>query len=98
MVLRVLTTDQKELLLIRVSQEWLEADEEDGIFSRVITGHESWLFKYAIKKKMGWNSLTSAWLAASEKTSMQSILNQGNTLTENSLKFCQKTAQSRDWW
>ncbi len=50
-VLWVLTTDQKETRIC-IFQEWLEADEDDNIFSQVITGDKSWLFEYNIQKNL----------------------------------------------
>ncbi len=59
MVPRVLTEDQKNER-IRICCDWMVADEEEDIFSRVITGDESWVFEYDLIKKRGGYGLASA--------------------------------------
>ncbi len=76
MVLQVLITDQKGTY-VHICLEWLEADEDDDIFSQVITGDESWLFEYDIQKNgLKWSG--SAQWTASEKPWTQFISNQGD--------------------
>ncbi len=33
---------------IHICQEWQEADKDEDIFPRIITGNESWLLEYKI--------------------------------------------------
>lgn len=61
MVPRVLTDEQKHDR-IRIVCDWLVADESEDIFSRVITGDESWVFEYDLSKKRA----DMVWLAPDE--------------------------------
>ncbi len=61
MVSRVLTEDQKNER-IRICCDWMVADEEEDIFSRVITGEESWVFEYDLVNKRAY----MVWLAPNE--------------------------------
>ncbi len=54
MVSRVLMEDQKNER-IWICCDWMVANEEEGIFSCVIAGDESWIFEYdLVKKRVVW--------------------------------------------
>ncbi len=55
MVPRVLTEEQKETS-VWICTDWFEADAADDIFSRVVIGNESWVYKYDLAKK--WSTMT----------------------------------------
>ncbi len=62
MVPRVLTEDQKNEQ-IRICCDWIVPDEEEDIFSRIITRDKSWVFKYDLIKKQA----DMVWLVPNEQ-------------------------------
>ncbi len=45
MVPKILTAEQKALR-VQLCEEWMNADLEEGILNRVVTGDESWVYEY----------------------------------------------------
>ncbi len=33
---------------VELYEDWLDADAESGVFNRVVTGDESWIYKYEV--------------------------------------------------
>jgi len=92
LVPRVLTLEQKETR-VRVCEEWLQADAEEDIFSRVITGDESWIFEYDLVKKRA----DMVWLSPDEPRPKKARMSKSNVKVMLTLFFDSKGILLLDW-